>query len=75
MVSKLTTVVACVIPVDVVAVVSVPSVVGNVFSVEICGVVWMLVWVGNSVSGVNAVVNGLVLDVVDATFNVVTLGR
>ena len=45
MVSKLTTVVDCIIPVDVVAVVCVPSVMGNVSLVVISGlgVFWMLV--------------------------------
>ena len=46
MVSKLTTVVDCVIPVDVVAVVCMPSVMGNVSLVVVIlglGVFWMLV--------------------------------
>ena len=54
-----------------------PSVIGNVSPVDIVGlgVVWMLVTVGGSVCGVDSDwVAGLVLDVVDSTFVVVTIG-
>ena len=73
-VSKLTSVATCV------AVVCVPSVIGNISPVDIVGlgVVRMFVWVGDSVGGVIVVVldrvTGLVLDAVDSTFDVVTAG-
>ena len=74
-VSKLTSV-----AIDVVAVFCVPSVIGNISPVDIVGlgVVWMFVWVDNCVCVVIVVVldkvTGLVLDVVDSTFDVVTAG-
>ena len=71
--SKLTTSDACVIPIDVVTVVRVPSVIGNVSPGDVLGlgVVWIgVVWVGDSVCGLIVVV----LDWVKGLVNVVRIG-
>ena len=68
--SKLTTSAPCVFPIDVVAVVRVPSLIGNLSPVDVLGL--GVVWVADSVCGVIVVVLDWVKGLV---VNVVTIGK